>query len=149
MLIQSILAKDCTKARMTAGSKKKVLENLAQLFSEHIDTIDADQLFSSLINRERLGSTGIGNGIAIPHCRFETGENTYCACITLDVPVDFDSVDGQPVDIIFAMVVPQDAETGHLEALAELAEMMQHPEFVARLRRAKTDEQLFEYARAS
>lgn len=149
MEIESILAKDCTRARMPAGSKKKILENLAQLFADHIENINADELFTSLINRERLGSTGIGQGIAIPHCRFNTGGKSYCACITLEEPVDFDAVDNKPVDIVFAMVVPQDAESNHLETLAQLAERMQQPEFVARLRRARTDEQLFEYAKAS
>lgn len=149
MYIESILAKNCTRARMSAGSKKKVLENLAQLFADNNEGIDQNELFTSLINRERLGSTGIGKGIAIPHCRFDTGGETFCACITLDVPIDFDSVDNVPVDIIFAMVVPQNAESSHLETLAELAEMMQHPEFVNKLRRAKTDDQLFEFARAS
>ena len=147
MSIESILTKDCVCAKMSASSKKKVLENIAQLFSEHVTELNADDLFTSLINRERLGSTGIGHGIAIPHCRFDTGGKTYCACITLEESIDFDAVDNAPVDIIFAMLVPTDAESSHLQTLANLAEKLQNPTFTARIRRARSNEQLFEIAK--
>ena len=147
MSIESILTKDCVCAKMSASSKKKVLENIAQLFSEHVAELNADDLFTSFINRERLGSTGIGHGIAIPHCRFDTGGKSYCACITLEESIDFDAVDNAPVDIIFAMLVPTDAESSHLQTLAGLAEKLQNPTFIAQIRRARSNEQLFEIAK--
>lgn len=146
MLIESILTKSRTKAKLTCGSKKRVLESLANLFSEESGDINARELFQSLINRERLGSTGIGQGIAIPHCRFDTGGETFGACLTLEEPIDFDAVDNEPVDLIFAILVPQEAHKNHLEALASIAEMLQKPGFVAKMRATDNHDKLFQIA---
>lgn len=119
---------------------------MATLIAEGSSNINADQLFQQLIARERLGSTGIGGGIAIPHCRFKTAGATLGALMTLTKPIDFDAVDSQPVDIIFAMLVPENAETEHLQTLAMLAEHLQDSQFVQDLRRAETSEELFRAA---
>ncbi len=149
MLISSMLSPTRTRAKVEGSSKKRVLQSIASLFAEQISDLDADKLFQSFLNRERLGSTGIGEGVAIPHCRFETGGKTYAACLSLCEAVDFDAVDSKPVDLVFAMLVPEDAEQAHLEALAKLAEAMSKESYTKALRRAKTDEQLFEAAIAS
>ena len=146
MLINSMLNEDRTRAKIEGASKKRVLESLATIFAESIGDVDADTLFQSLVQREKLGSTGIGEGIAIPHCRFDTRGKTYGACVSLNEPIDFDSVDGLPVDIVFAMLVPENAEQNHLEALATLAESMQKSSYVSALRKANTDSQLYEAA---
>lgn len=146
MLLESILSEDRTLAKIPSASKKRALETLAQIFAEHIDIINADELFQNFIGRERLGSTGIGHGIAIPHCRFNTGGKTFCACVTLEEPIDFDSVDNEPVDVIFAMLVPENAEAGHLQTLATIAESLQKPEYVAALRGSKSATELFQNA---
>lgn len=143
MLLETILTEDRTRVNVQSASKKRTLEILAQIFAEDIDIIDADELFQHFINRERLGSTGIGHGIAIPHCRFNTGGQTFAACITLEDPIDFDSVDSEPVNVIFAMLVPEDAEANHLQTLASIAESLQKPEYVAALRKSKTSSELF------
>ena len=143
MLLETILTEDRTRVNVQSASKKRTLEILAQIFAEDIDIIDADELFQHFINRERLGSTGIGHGIAIPHCRFNTGGQTFAACITLEDPIDFDSVDSEPVNVIFAMLVPEDAEANHLQTLASIAESLQEPEYVAALRKSKTSSELF------
>ena len=143
MLLETILTEDRTRVNVQSASKKRTLEILAQIFAEDIDIIDADELFQHFINRERLGSTGIGHGIAIPHCRFNTGGQTFAACITLEEPIDFDSVDSEPVNVIFAMLVPEDAEANHLQTLASIAESLQKPEYVAALRKSKTSSELF------
>ena len=119
---------------------------LAELIAEGTDSIDSDELFQQLVARERLGSTGIGGGLAIPHCRFNTSGKTIGALMTLANPIDFDSVDGQPVDIIFAMLVPENAETEHLQTLAGLAERLQNSYFVENLRNAATAEELYRAA---
>lgn len=119
---------------------------LATLIAEGSDNIDADELFQQLVARERLGSTGIGEGIAIPHCRFKTAGATIGALMTLATPIDFDSVDGRPVDVIFAMLVPENAESEHLQTLAMLAERLQNQSFVEALRRAETGEDLYRAA---
>lgn len=146
MLLENILTEDRTRANVQSASKKRTLEVLAQIFAEDIDIIDADELFQHFINRERLGSTGIGHGIAIPHCRFKTGGQTFAACITLEEPVDFDSVDNEPVNVIFAMLVPEDAEANHLQTLANIAESLQKSEYVTALRKSKTSSELFKCA---
>lgn len=143
MLIESMLSRARTRAKITGGSKKRLIETIASVFAEDVQNLNVDELYQHLLNREKLGTTGIGGGIAIPHCRFNTGGATYCVCLTLDQPIDFDAVDDQPVDVIFAMLVPEDAENDHLKILAGLAEVLQNPAFVKNLRATKDDEVLF------
>lgn len=132
--------------RARCNSKKRALEVLAKLIAEDCDCIDTSELFEQLISRERLGSTGIGGGIAIPHCRFKTDGATIGALMTLENPIDYDASDGRPVDIIFAMLVPEDAETEHLQTLATLAECLQKPDYVDALRQADIEERLYRAA---
>lgn len=146
MLIKSILSEDRTLAKISDTSKKRTLETLASLFASEVNLEDSSELFSHFINRERLGSTGIGQGIAIPHCRFDTKGKTLCACLTLSNPIDFDAVDNEPVDIVFAMLVPENAESDHLETLAKLAESLQQEEYVSKLRAAENAIELYKAA---
>lgn len=144
MQLKNVLTPERCVTGISVSSKKRVLENLAKLFAETIDELEEVEVFQHLINRERLGSTGIGEGIGIPHCRFPTNGETFGACITLSEPVDFDSADNKPVDVIFAMLVPENAENSHLQALAALAEAFQKPEFVKKLRKTNSGDQLFD-----
>lgn len=146
MHIELLLTHQRTLCNVACTSKKRALEMLATLIAEGSDNIDADELFQQLVARERLGSTGIGEGIAIPHCRFKTAGATIGALMTLATPIDFDSVDGRPVDVIFAMLVPENAESEHLQTLAMLAERLQNQSFVEALRRAETGEDLYRAA---
>ncbi|WP_045857301.1 PTS sugar transporter subunit IIA [Teredinibacter purpureus] len=146
MQISSILTEDRCKAHITGASKKRLLESLATIFADSLPEGDATALFQNLVGRERLGSTGIGQGIAIPHCRFATKGETLCACLTLDTPIDFDAVDGEPIDLVFAMLVPEDAEDSHLQALATLAEALQNPSYVEELRACPNNHELFRIA---
>lgn len=146
MQIESILTKQRTLCRVACNSKKRTLESLAELIASGSDHIDADTLFQQLINRERLGSTGIGEGIAIPHCRFATAGATIGALMTLESPIDFDSIDSRPVDVVFAMLVPEDAENEHLQTLASLAERLQSAEFLQALRQAENRDALYQAA---
>ncbi len=146
MQIETILTESRTKAKVEGVSKKRTLEMLAETFAESVEHLDVNELYQALITREKLGTTGIGGGIAIPHCRFDTNGETYCACFTLATPVDFDAVDNEPVDIIFAMLVPENAESSHLAMLASLAELLQSPGTVGQLRAATSDPELFSAA---
>lgn len=146
MQIESLLTQQRTLCHVTCTSKKRSLEVLASLIAEGCEGINADELFQQLVARERLGSTGIGEGIAIPHCRFKTAGATIGALMTLATPIDFDSVDSQPVDVIFAMLVPENAENAHLQTLATLAEHLQNPRYVQALRRAETGDDLYRAA---
>ncbi len=143
MQIHDILTPGRTLCGIEAGSKKRALEILANTIAADVEGINADELFRRLIARERLGSTGIGQGIAIPHCRVENCHQTLGALITLVEPIDFDAMDGEPVDILFAMLAPEDAQDEHLQYLAALAGALSNDKFRESLRDAETDVDLF------
>lgn len=146
MEIQELINPGRTLCRVNGGSKKRALELLANTIAQDVPDIDADDLFRRLIARERLGSTGIGHGIAIPHCRAENCSGTISALITLTAPIDFDAIDSQPVDILFAMLVPEDAHDEHVQTLAALAGALNNADYRDRLRSADTDVALYEAA---
>ncbi|MEJ2417231.1 MAG: PTS sugar transporter subunit IIA [Exilibacterium sp.] len=148
MQIESILAQHRTQCGVQGGSKKRVLETLANLITNDLPTLDANELFRRLIARERLGSTGIGHGIALPHCRIENCTGTVGALLTLKTPIDYDAIDGEPVDVIFALVVPEEAHDEHLQTLAALAEKLSNPGYLKTLRHAKDDQTLYQSALA-
>ena len=146
MQIQSFLAPRRTLCGVEGASKKRVLQTLAQQIANDLPTLDADDLFSRLVARERLGSTGLGHGIAIPHCRIENCTGTVGALLTLQHPIDFDAIDGEPVDIVFALLVPEEATDDHLQTLATLAGLFNEPSFRQRLRNCSSDEDLYQQA---
>jgi PTS system nitrogen regulatory IIA component len=132
-------------ARVLAGakvsSKKRLLELLAQLLAEG-DAERERALFDGLCQRERLGSTGLGHGVAIPHGRSAAIAVATGAVVRLAEPVDFGASDGQPVDLLFALAVPEHFTQQHLVLLAQLAEMFGDEGFRARLRAAPDSEAL-------
>lgn len=146
MQIQELLSPARCLAQVEATSKKRVLELLATTISEDIDHLNAENVFLSLVNRERLGSTGIGLGIAIPHARITHCSSPSGALITLSQPIEFDAIDSQPVDIIFAMLVPEDSNSEHLQALASLAAALNDEQYRNRLRAATHSRELFDAA---
>jgi PTS system nitrogen regulatory IIA component len=146
MDIQTLISPDRTLCRVEGGSKKRALEFLANAIAQDVPGIDADDLFRRLTGRERLGSTGIGHGIAIPHCRAENCTGTIGALITLAAPIEFDAIDSQPVDILFAMLVPEDAHDEHIQTLAALAGALSNGEYRDRLRSADSDIALYHAA---
>lgn len=148
MQIQLLLTPERTCSGLKAASKKHALELLAQTIAQDIPNIDADDLLNRFLARERLGSTGIGHGIAIPHCRINMSESAAAigALITLSKPIEFDAIDGEPVDVLFAMLVPEQAHDEHLKNLAALANALTHSEFREGLRTAHTNAALFDAA---
>ncbi len=146
MQIESILAPRRTQCGLPGGSKKRALEHLAQAIAQDIPSLDADELFRSLIARERLGSTGIGHGIAIPHCRVKGCSGTIGALVTLDHGIEFDAIDGEPVDIMFALLVPEEAHDEHLQTLATLAQAFSDEAYRKTLRQARNNEMLYNSA---
>lgn len=146
MPLDHMLAANRISCQAECTSKKRALETLADLIASSVPSLSADELFQQLFNRERLGSTGIGAGIAIPHCRFATHGASLSAVMTLSKPIDFDAADGKPVDVLIAMLVPEDATSEHLQNLAKLAEALQETDFANKLRAAKTNAALFEAA---
>ena len=146
MQIESLLTLERTRSNQDTGSKRGALELLAQVIAQDLPDIEADDLFRRFLARERLGSTGIGHGIAIPHCRINSASGAIGALITLTQPVEYDSIDGEPIDILFAMLVPEEAHDEHLKNLAALASALTRSEFRQRLRVASDSSTLFQAA---
>lgn len=146
MIINRILDRELTLCQAPGNSKKRVLETIAGLIHQHHPDIDAAELFQQLTARERLGSTAIGHGIAIPHCRCHRITSTVGCLLTLKEPVDFDAQDDTDVDIIFVLLVPAQATEEHLQTLAELAGLLNQPEYRESLRKSRSSDELFNAA---
>jgi PTS system nitrogen regulatory IIA component len=134
----NFLAIDRIGCQVEAGSKKKALELLSNLLADAAPGLTQDGIFDRLLERERLGSTGLGHGIALPHARIRNIDQAYGAFIQLTDGVEFDAIDNRPVDLLFALLVPEAATQEHLQLLATLAEMFSNQEFCAGLRQATT-----------
>jgi PTS system nitrogen regulatory IIA component len=130
-------------ANAHASGKKRLLEHLASLLDEGGTPEGERAVFEALCRRERLGSTGLGRGVAIPHGRSAAIETPVGAFVKLAEPIDFDAIDGQRVDLVFALVVPEHFTDQHLMFLAQLAEMFSDPALVARLRQGRTAAALY------
>lgn len=131
------LALERISCQNSAASKKRVLEEIGQLLSAATSELTGAEIFGKLLERERLGSTGLGQGIALPHARISGIEQARGAFIQLQSGVDFDAIDNQPVDLAFGLIVPQDATGEHLKLLARLASLFSNQELCARLREAR------------
>lgn len=126
------------------SSKKKVLQTLAEHLASDIPGLSEIDLFDQLIARERLGSTGLGQGIAVPHCRLAQVDKPIAALAHLSEAVDYESPDNEPVDLLFTLVVPEDATDEHLNLLAAVVERFNDASRVAELRAATDTETLFQ-----
>lgn len=142
--LENILTPGRSLVNVPGGSKKRVLEQIANLISEQVPDLDAQVVFESFIAREKLGSTGFGNGIAIPHCRLKGCSSPVSALISLNLPVDFDAIDGEPVDLLFVLLVPEEATNQHLELLRQIASMLDQKDVRDKLRGATTNEALYQ-----
>ncbi|MGP4844616.1 PTS IIA-like nitrogen regulatory protein PtsN [Marinobacter sp. 1Y8] len=144
LTITSILAPELTLCGVPGTSKKRILELIAEQVTRQHPELEEPQIFNNLVSRERLGSTGIGQGIAIPHCRLEGCQGVIGALLTLEEGVAFDAIDNQPVDLLFALIVPKEATSEHLELLSQLAEKFNDRSFCEGLRRCETSAALFD-----
>ena len=144
MNFRSVLTPTCTRVLESTSSKKRLLDTLSELIAKTHVGIDQRSLFDQLMVRERLGSTGLGEGVAIPHCRLVGRTEAVGAFVKLDKPVDFDAPDGVPVNLIFVLVVPEHANKLHLELLARLAQVFGDDANRRALRACTTDVALHE-----
>lgn len=138
------LTPECTINAISVTSKKKILEAIANTLSSNIVQLKENDLFDSLVQREKLGSTAIGHGCAIPHCRANDIDQVYACFLKLNTPIDFDAPDKEPVDLIFAIVVPEEATELHLNLLAYIAERLRDQNTRKALRDAKSNEDLYQ-----
>jgi PTS system nitrogen regulatory IIA component len=134
MNIADLLSQERVECCTDIASKKRLLEHLGELLASCSPLLTRSQIFDALINREKLGSTGLGKGVAIPHGRMATLEKPVCAFIKLEKSVDFDAADDQPVDLVFSLLVPEDSTEEHLQVLSTIAEIFSNPAMCAALR---------------
>ncbi|CAH0993330.1 Nitrogen regulatory protein [Sinobacterium norvegicum] len=146
MQLQNILTLERTVSGASASSKKRVLEIIAEHICKDVSAFDNEELFQRFNAREKLGSTGIGKGIAIPHCRVPNCLGITGALFTLDKPVAFDAIDDQPVDILFVLMVPEEACDDHLQALSMMAELFSAEDYCQSLRATNSNQELFDAA---
>ena len=144
MDVADIISLDRTFINVKGASKKRVLENAAGLIAQQSPEFTANELFDSLITRERLGSTAIGKGVAIPHCRAKHCNNSVGALLKLQEAVDFDAVDHEPVDLIFILLVPEDATEEHLQLLSQIAQRFSDENIRDSLRSSSDKENFFQ-----
>jgi nitrogen PTS system EIIA component len=125
-----------------ADSKRAILKALAERFAS-VYGLDAQRVFEGIEQREQLGSTGFGRGVAIPHARIEGVHRPVAAFLRLDAPVDFEAADGMPVDLVFGLLSPEAAGAAHLHALAAISRMMRDETMHAALTQAPGAEALY------
>lgn len=144
--LEALLTPAMTRCAIPGVSKKRIFETAAGLVCDHHAELDTNEVYGKLLAREKLGSTALGEGIAIPHCRISNCDQAIVALITLAAGIDFDAPDNHPVDIFFLLLVPEEAQQEHLNILAGLAQLLSNAEFCAALRAASSDEELHRVA---
>ena len=142
MLPEGILNLSSISIADPASSKKRILEQAAQLLAPAGGEPAAEQIFERLLERERLGSTGLAGGVALPHARMPGISTSHGAFLRLNEAVEFDALDGQPVDLVFTLLVPEDATEEHLQLLGQLATMFNQSELCEELRSAEAEQAL-------
>jgi PTS system nitrogen regulatory IIA component len=133
MELSQILGVDAVRAPLKATSKKRLLQDLADM-AEQVHRLPADKAYKALTDREALGPTGVGRGVAIPHARFAEVREVMGLFVRLEKPVDFESIDRQPVDLVFALFAPEAAGAEHLKALARVSRTLRSEAVCAKLR---------------
>ena len=142
MILADIIDAQSVLPNLKAQSKKQLLQELSQALAKATG-IDHRMIFETLSTREKLGSTGLGQGIAVPHGKVAALTRLHGLFARLAAPVDFDAVDGQPVDLVFVLLAPGHAGADHLKALARISRLMRDPAVVAKLRGTDTAEGLY------
>jgi len=145
-LVSSLLKQENVFDSLEVSSKKRLFELVGQAFQAS-EGVTAKEVFESLSSRERLGCTGLGHGIAIPHGRIKGLKETACAFVRTAQPIDFDAPDSVPVDLLFILLAPDAATDLHLQILAELAQMFSEKEMRDRLRAAPDSRSLYSLIR--
>jgi len=142
MILTDLIAPKAVLPLLKANTKKQALLEL----SEHAGSLSgllSREIFDALLQRERLGSTGVGNGIAIPHGKLTKAHTIFGVFARLEKPLDFEALDGAPVDLIFLLIAPESAGADHLKALARIARMLRDPSLTAKLRATRDPEVLY------
>lgn len=138
----NLVSADRVVSRLKASSKKQALQELANKAAE-VTGLEAGLIFDKLLERERLGTTGVGQGIAIPHGKFAGLDQVHGLFARLETPIDFESMDDQPVDLIFVLLAPEPSGAEHLKALARVSRLLRNQTICEKLRGADNADALF------
>jgi PTS system nitrogen regulatory IIA component len=144
MLFSDLISPERVLPMVRTSSKKRLLELIAEALVQNDASLDAREVFESLCARERLGSTGLGHGVAIPHGRISGSSAAQAVFIRLAKPLSFDAIDGQPVDLLLALAVPKDCTSDHLKLLSQIAELFSDETLLKKLRSAENVNELIE-----
>ena len=137
MPMLEFLNPDSVVSSLRVRDKKHVLQELAAHAVRRLANLSERDVFETLLHRERLGSTGIGDGVAIPHGKLPQLDRLFGLVARLEKPVDFDALDGQPIDVAFLLLAPEGAGADHLKALAQVARLLREPGMLERIRSAR------------
>ena len=144
--LSQILTPQRTVCRIAEASKERLFETIARIFCDDQQSLPYDGVLDRLIAREKLGSTGMGQGIAIPHCRISHCTKPLGSLLTLEKAIPFNAPDDVPVDLLFVLLVPVEARQEHLDILANIAQLISRPELCAQLRAAGDPRTLYDLA---
>lgn len=133
MPLTELLSAKAVLPALKAANKKQVLQALAARLAE-LSGLGEREIYETLLQRERLGSTGVGHGAAIPHCKLPKLGRLYGVFAQLEKPIDFEALDGAPVDLVFALIAPEGAGADHLKALASIARVLRDDRVAKKLR---------------
>jgi PTS system nitrogen regulatory IIA component len=139
MPLSDLLAPNAVFPSLKVTNKKQAIQELSAR-AANLTGHDEREIFETLLRRERLGSTGVGGGVAIPHGKLAKIDRIVGLFARLDTPVDFESLDGEPVDLIFLLIAPEAAGADHLKALARIARLLRDPDIAKKLRAARDDQ---------
>lgn len=142
MKISDIMKENSVYADLKAGSKRNLLQELAQKAAA-ITGISDRTIFDALLERENLGTTGFGNGTALPHARLENLKQIYGFFAKLESPINFEAIDNRPVDLVFMLLSPDSCGADHLTALAQISRLLKDENTCEKLRNAKSAEELY------
>lgn len=141
MQLPDFLDFDSIRTNLSAGNKRSLLQQIANLAAQRLG-VEAGPVLASISEREKLGSTGFGNGVAIPHGKIEGLDRIYCCFARLAEPVDYKAIDDRPVDLVFLLLSPLDAGGEHLKALAAISRVTRHDNILEKMRGARTPDAL-------
>ena len=144
MKLSEILTLECTLCAVTTTSKKRILEEICQVAASQITDMDQGELLDSLLDRENMGSTGIGNGIAIPHGRLPNSSKAIAVLVTTENAIDFDAIDNRNVDVFISLFVPEDSCQEHLNTLQSIAKLFSDKHMIKNVRKCQTQQELFD-----
>ena len=142
MMLGDLITSDAILPAVRVSSKKALLQQMGER-AALISGLPASDILAALMQRERLGSTGVGNGIAIPHGKLATCDRIYGVFASLDKPIPFDAMDGSPVDLVFMLIASENAGADHLKALAKVARFLRDPRVALQLRTSRDAEAQF------